>query len=119
MRGYWVIIIPKTWGIHLRHARLIVIISASLLTRAATAFCGPIAFVGLAVPHLSKLFVNSVNHKILIPNVMMMGAILMLLCDTLSQFPGQTNVLPLNAMTAIFGAPVVIWVVLQRKIIRI
>ncbi|MGB4971380.1 MAG: iron chelate uptake ABC transporter family permease subunit, partial [Cyclobacteriaceae bacterium] len=87
----------------------------SLLTGGVTAFCGPIAFVGLAVPHLIRLLVPTTNHKILLPMVMMGGAVLLLLCDILAQLPGSSNVLPLNAITSIIGAPVVIWVVMRSK----
>lgn len=101
-------------GINVRRARLIMIISGSLLTGAVTAFCGPIAFVGLAVPHLVKLMANSTNHKILIPAVIIGGASLLLLCDIISQLPGDF-ILPINAITAMIGAPVVIWIILNNR----
>ncbi len=109
----------KGLGVNLRKTRLLIILSTCLLTGAVTAFCGPIAFVGLAVPHLTKLWIDTSNHKVLVPNALMMGAILLLLCDILSQLPGDSKVLPLNAVTALFGAPVVIWVVLRSKMIRV
>jgi iron complex transport system permease protein len=102
-------------GINLKKSRLLIIIAACILTGGVTAFCGPIAFVGLAVPHLSKLLFNTSNHKILIPAVMMSGAALLLFCDIISQLPGSTQVLPINAITALIGAPVVIWVILRSK----
>ncbi|HEY4654599.1 MAG TPA: iron ABC transporter permease [Cyclobacteriaceae bacterium] len=106
-------------GINLTRSRIWIIVSASILTGGVTAFCGPIAFIGLAVPHLTRLLIRTSDHKILIPNVIMAGAILVLLCDILTQLPGSSQVLPLNAVTALFGAPVVIWVVIRSKIIRI
>ena len=109
----------QSLGINLRRSRLLIILSACLLTGGVTAFCGPIAFVGLAVPHLTRLLINTANHKILIPNVMMMGAVLVLLCDILTQSTGEAHVLPLNAVTALFGAPVVIWVVMRSRMIRL
>lgn len=109
----------QSMGINLRRSRTWIIISASLLTGGVTAFCGPIAFVGLAVPHLTKLLIKTSDHRVLIPNVIMSGAILVLLCDILAQLPGSARILPLNAITALFGAPVVIWVVLRSKIIRL
>jgi iron complex transport system permease protein len=106
-------------GINIKSSRFWIIFSASILTGSVTAFCGPIAFVGLAVPHLVKLLVPTSNHRVLIPAVLMGGAILLLLCDILSQLPGSTQILPINAITALFGAPVVIWVVLRHsKIFR-
>lgn len=108
----------KSLGIQIKRSRFLIILSASLLTGAVTAFCGPIVFVGIAVPHLIKLLMNTYNHKVLIPTVMMGGAILLLLCDILAQLPGSTQVLPLNAITAIFGAPIVVWIVMRHRTIR-
>lgn len=105
-------------GVNIKRARFFVILSASLLTGAVTAFCGPIVFVGIAVPHLIKLLLNTYNHKVLIPSVMMGGAALLLLCDILAQLPGSDQVLPLNAITAIIGAPIVVWIVMKNRIIR-
>jgi iron complex transport system permease protein len=102
-------------GVNIKSSRFWIIFSASILTGSVTAFCGPIAFVGLAVPHLVKLLVKTSNHKVLIPAVLMGGAILMLFCDILSHLPGSTQVLPINAITALFGAPVVIWVILRHS----
>jgi iron complex transport system permease protein len=102
-------------GINILRSRVAIIISASLLTGCVTAFCGPIAFVGLAVPHLVKLVIRSSDHKMLIPAVMIGGASLMLFCDILTHLPGTTQLLPINAITALIGAPVVIWVILRTK----
>lgn len=108
----------QSLGISIERARFLIILSASILTGGVTAFCGPIVFVGLAVPHLTKLLIRTSNHKVLIPNVMMTGAVLLLLCDIIAQMPGTGVVFPLNAITALFGAPVVIWVVLRHRQIR-
>lgn len=105
----------RSIGINIKSSRLWIIFSASILTGSVTAFCGPIAFVGLAVPHLIKLLVNTSNHRLLIPAVLLGGAILLLLCDILSQMPGGAQILPINAITALFGAPVVIWVILRHS----
>lgn len=107
----------QSLGIKLEKARLIMIFSACILTGGVTAFCGPIAFVGLAVPHLIRMLLKTQSHQVLIPGVMAGGAILLLLCDILSQLPGRTQVLPINALTALIGAPVVIWVILKNRII--
>jgi iron complex transport system permease protein len=106
----------QSLGVNLRKARLIMIFSTCLLTGGVTAFCGPIAFVGLAVPHLIRMLLKTQNHVVLIPGVMSGGAILLLVCDILSQLPGKSQVLPINALTALIGAPVVIWVVLRNRI---
>ena len=109
----------RSLGINVKRSRMWIILSASILTGAVTAFCGPIAFVGLAVPHLTRLVINSQNHKTLIPAVLAGGAALLLFCDMLSQLPGSTYVLPVNALTALIGAPVVIWIIIRNKKLRI
>lgn len=105
----------KSIGVNVKRARIWIILSASLMVGTITAFCGPIAFVGLAVPHLVKLLIPQSNHKILLPAVALGGAILLLLCDTISQLPGNTQILPLNAVTSFIGAPVLVWVVIKSK----
>lgn len=105
-------------GIRVKSSRLWLVAGASLLTGAVTAFCGPIAFVGIAVPHLVRLVLPSAHHGWLIPGVMLGGATLLLVCDILVQLPGGSQYLPLNAMTALLGAPVVIMVVMKTKNVR-
>ena len=109
----------QSLGIRLKRSRLVILLSASILTGAVTAFCGPIAFVGLAVPHLTRLVIKSHDHKILIPAVVAGGAALLLFCDIVSQLPGSTYVLPVNALTALIGAPVVIWIIVRNKKMRL
>ncbi len=109
----------QSLGINTRRSRVLIILSASLLTGGVTAFCGPIAFVGLAVPHLTRLVIKSENHKTLIPAVLITGAALLLFCDIVAQLPGTAYVLPINALTALIGAPVVIWIVIRNKTMRI
>lgn len=106
-------------GMKVATSRFWIVVSTGLLTGAVTAFCGPIAFVGLAVPHLVRLVVPTTNHKILIPSVICGGASLLLLCDLLAQLPGSTQILPLNAVTSLIGAPVVIWMIIKSKRIRV
>lgn len=108
----------QSLGVNIRRSRMLSILSASILTGGVTAFCGPIAFVGLAVPHLVKLLIKSHDHKVLIPAVIVGGSVLLLFCDIVAQLPGSTHVLPINAVTALIGAPVVIWVIMKNKIIR-
>jgi iron complex transport system permease protein len=107
----------KSLGINIKRSRILIIISTSLITGGVTAFCGPIAFVGLAVPHLTRMIIRTSDHKTLIPSVIIVGSSLMLLCDIISQLPGGSRILPINAITALIGAPIVIWIIMQgRKI---
>lgn len=105
----------KTMGVKFSKSRLLIIIATSLLAGSITAFAGPIAFIGLAVPHLVRQVVPTANHVVLLPAVMLGGAILMLLCDTLAQVPLSEYTLPINAISAIVGAPVVIWLLVRKK----
>lgn len=109
----------QSLGINLGRSRLIFVLAVSLITGGVTAFCGPIAFVGLAVPHLIRLFMKTSNHKILLPATMLGGASLLLFCDILAQLPGSTQILPLNAITSLMGAPVVIWMILRNKKVHV
>ncbi|MFH6604275.1 FecCD family ABC transporter permease [Maribacter algicola] len=105
----------RSLGIDLKKSRYIIIIATGLLAGGITAFAGPIAFIGLAVPHLTRQLFNAMDHKILLPAVMIYGAVLMLLCDTLAQLPTSAHVLPINAITSIIGAPVVIWLLVRKR----
>ncbi|RZN80919.1 MAG: iron ABC transporter permease [Winogradskyella sp.] len=108
----------KSLGLNLKQNRLIIIIATSLIAGTITAFAGPIAFIGLAIPHLTRQIFTTSNHKILLPAVCIFGAIVMLICDSIAQIPGSDYVLPINAITALVGAPVVIWLLVrQRKMI--
>jgi iron complex transport system permease protein len=102
-------------GIPVRRSRLLILTATSIMVGGVTAFCGPIAFVGLAVPHLVRIIVPTTNHKVLLPSVLCGGALLLLLCDIIAQLPGSTQVLPLNAVTSMIGAPVVIWLVIKNR----
>lgn len=106
-------------GVSIKKSRLLIIIGTCILTGAVTAFCGPIAFVGIAVPHLARLLIDTTNHKLLVPAVVLCGGVIMLFCDILTRFPGSDLILPINAITALIGAPVVIWVILRSKKVRI
>ena len=105
----------RSLGVNLIKSRYIIIIATGLLAGGITAFAGPIAFIGLAVPHLTRQIFNTTNHKVLVPAVLVYGAILMLICDTIAQLPTSANVLPINAITSIVGAPVVIWLLVRKK----
>ncbi|WP_456376695.1 FecCD family ABC transporter permease [Lutibacter sp.] len=105
----------KSMGVNVKQTRNITLISTSLLTGVITAFSGPIAFIGLAVPHLTKLLFNTSNHKILVPAVAISGAIIMLICDSIAQLPTSEYTLPINAITSLFGAPIVIWLLVRKR----
>lgn len=105
----------KSMGLNIQKSRYIIIVATSILAGSITAFAGPIAFVGLAVPHVSKLLFQTSNHKILFWSTLLTGAIIMLLCDMISQMPGMDFTLPINAITSIIGAPVVIWLLVGKR----
>jgi iron complex transport system permease protein len=107
-----------TLGLNLERTRFWVITSASILAGAITAFCGPIAFLGVAVPHLCRSMFNSCDHRILVPAVIIMGAIMALIADLMCNIPGNQTLLPLNSVTALIGTPVVFWVILRRYYAR-
>ena len=102
-------------GLNVRFARGIVFICTSILAGSVTAFCGPIGFIGIAVPHIVRILFKTSDHKVLIPGTILMGGSVMLLSDIISQFPGSESVLPVNAVTSLIGIPVVIWVILRNR----
>ncbi len=105
----------QSMGLRIQYVRLFLVISTSILAGVVTAFCGPIAFLGLAVPHISRIIFKTSNHFILVPATLLLGACLLLICDLIAQMPGIDLILPINAVTSLFGAPVVIWLILRRK----
>ena len=105
----------RSMGIRVKRNRIIIILATSLLAGTITAFAGPIAFIGLAIPHLTRQLVNSSDHRILIPAVFMVGAIIMLICDSVAQLPTSGFTLPINAITSLVGAPVVIWLLVRKR----
>lgn len=105
----------KSLGLNYNKARLIIILATSILAGSITAFAGPIAFIGLAVPHIAKLVFHTSNHTILFWATLLVGAIIMLFCDIASQLPGSELTLPINAITSIIGAPVVIWLLVHKR----
>jgi len=105
----------KSLGLNIKQSRLIIIIATSLLAGTITAFTGPIAFIGLAIPHITRQVFNTSNHKILLPAVFIFGAIVMLICDSIAQLPHSDFTLPINAITSLVGAPVVIWLLVRKR----
>jgi iron complex transport system permease protein len=102
-------------GLNAKRSRFYIILLTSVIAGAITAFTGPIAFIGMAVPHLTRNILRTSDHRLLIPGVIGTGAALMLVCDMISQLPGSNQMLPINSVTAIFGAPVVVWVIIKGK----
>lgn len=105
----------KSMGLHIKRTTIIVILATSILAGGITAFAGPIAFVGLAVPHLVRQIFKTADHFVLLPAVLLYGAILMLLCDIIAQLPFTSYTLPINAITSLIGAPVVIWLLVRKR----
>ena len=105
-------------GINIRNTRLLLLFCAGLLTAITTAYCGPISFIGLAVPHIARLFLGTSDHKILIPSTILIGCCMALVCNLLSTLPIFSATIPLNAITPIFGAPVIIYVIVNQKKIQ-
>ena len=101
-------------GINIKHTRLFILCCTGILTAAITAFCGPIAFLGLAVPHLTKGLFRTSDQKILMPAVMFAGAVLALFCNLIARMPGFDGALPINVVTGLIGAPIVISVIIKR-----
>lgn len=108
----------RSMGLNVRLARLGIIATSASLAGVVTAFCGPIGFLGIAVPHLCRSLFRTSDHRLLLPAVTLMGGILALGADLLAQLPGSQLTLPLNAVTALLGAPVVAWVILRQRNLR-
>jgi len=105
-------------GVSLRPARLILILASALLAGTVTAFCGPIGFLGIAMPHLARALFRTSDHRTLVPSTALLGMLVALVADLIAQVPGSDTILPLNAVTSLIGAPVVGWVILRRREFR-
>ncbi len=105
----------RSIGINVMTGRILLFISTSILAGTVTAFCGPIGFIGIAVPHIARLIWKTADHRILIPAVMLVGAIVLLIADMISQLPGSDRLLPINSVTALIGIPVVVWIVVRNQ----
>ncbi|WP_255703609.1 FecCD family ABC transporter permease [Dyadobacter chenhuakuii] len=108
----------KSMGLTIGKTRLIIMLSTSLLTGSITAFCGPIGFVGIAVPHITRSLFGTSDHRVLMPGCCLTGMVLLLLCDIIAQLPGMQTVIPVNVVTSLLGAPVVIWIIISRNNLR-
>ena len=103
-------------GFNIRRLRIVLLIITGLLTAVVTAFCGPIAFIGLATPHIARLIIGTENHRRLLPVTMLMGTAIALLCNLFCTLPSDGGIIPLNAVTPLFGAPVIIYVLVKKRI---
>lgn len=102
-------------GVNIRRVRTLLLIATGLLVAVTTAYCGPINFIGLAVPHMARLMLSTGNHRTLLPTTLLCGSVIALLCNLISTLPGDNGLLPLNAITPIIGAPVIIYVIISRR----
>ena len=102
-------------GLNIRRARMLVIVSSGVLVAIVTAYCGPIMFIGLAVPHLARAIFRSSDHRVLMPAAMLCGAALALVCNLIARMPGFEGALPVNSVTALVGAPVIAAVLFRRR----
>ncbi|MCK9159671.1 MAG: iron ABC transporter permease [Bacteroidaceae bacterium] len=102
-------------GISVKRLRMWIILATALLAGTSTAFTGPISFIGITMPHLARGLFHTPNHRIIIPASILCGSVTLLICDIISQMPGIQGTLPINAVTALFGAPVIIWIIIHNK----
>lgn len=105
-------------GVKIKRTRILILLCTGLLTATTTAYCGPISFIGLAVPHVARLMLGSSNHKLLLPVTLLCGGCVALMCNILTVMPSGSGMLPLNAVTPMLGAPVIIYVIVNRKNIQ-
>lgn len=105
----------RNLGINISHTRIITLLTTGLLAAVTTAYCGPIAFVGLSIPHIARMFFQTDNHRTLIPSSALLGALSTSVCLWLSTLPNNGTILPINALTPLFGVPVIIFVLLRKK----
>jgi iron complex transport system permease protein len=102
-------------GVSIRRVRNWLLLVTGLLTAITTAFCGPVSFIGLAVPHMARLLLRTDNHLVLMPATMLCGAVVALVCNLVCFLPGENGVIPLGAVTPLMGAPVIIYVIMKCK----
>lgn len=105
----------KSMGVNITVSRALIMLSTTLMAGSVTAFCGPIAFIGIAVPHIARLVLGSTLHRYLIPGSALIGAIVMLAGDMISQVPGSDTLLPINSVTSLIGIPVIVWIIIRKN----
>lgn len=102
-------------GLNVRKTKVIILFLSGFLTAVITAYTGPIAFLGLAVPHLARNIFRNSNHVVLVPASVLLGAALALFCNLVARLPGFDTSLPINAVTSLIGAPIVVWIIIKRQ----
>ena len=105
-------------GVNIKRTRNLLLISTGILTAVTTAFCGPVSFIGLAVPHIARLMLGTSNHNSLLPVTLLTGSVIALLCNLICILPGESGIIPLNAVTPVLGAPVIIYVIINQRRIQ-
>ena len=105
----------RSMGMNIRFARGMVFLSTCILAGSITAFCGPIGFIGIAVPHIARMVLQTARHILLVPGTILIGALMMLVSDIISQLPGSEHTLPVNSVTALMGIPIVIWIIIRNQ----
>ena len=105
----------RSLGVSIKRSRILIFLSTSLLAGTITAFCGPIGFIGIAVPHICRVLFKTANHLVLVPAVILTGSVVMLVSDIISQLPGMQTTLPINSVTALIGIPVIIWMIVKNR----
>ena len=105
-------------GVNIRRTRNLLLIATGILTAVTTAFCGPVSFIGLAVPHIARLMLGTSNHNSLLPVTLLSGSVVALLCNLICILPGESGIIPLNAVTPVLGAPVIIYVIINQRRIQ-
>lgn len=108
----------RNLGVDTKRLRGVLLLIVGIITATVTAFCGPVAFIGLAVPHIARLVVNTSNHRVLLPLTLLSGGVVALFCNIICQLPGENGLLPLGAVTSLIGAPVIIYVVIKERCSR-
>lgn len=105
----------RSIGLNVKLSRTLIFACTSILTGSVTAFCGPIGFIGIAVPHIARILFKTSDHKLLVPGTILTGGAIMLASDIISQLPGSDSILPVNSVTSLIGIPVVIWVIFRNR----
>jgi iron complex transport system permease protein len=108
----------KSLGINIRSTRIIVVLTTAILAGSITAFCGPIGFIGIIIPHIARMLSRSSDHKTLTILSILLGINIMLIADVIAQLPGNDNSLPINSITSLIGIPFIIWIIIKNKSIK-
>lgn len=108
----------QSMGLNVRRSRFFIILSTGILAGSITAFCGPIGFVGVVIPHVARLICNSSDHRYLVPMSALVGVNVLLISDIISHLPGSASILPLNSITALMGIPFILWILMRRRLIN-